>query len=160
MEMEIVQIVVAVVSAITLLVVVGGGFYWWGRMSSRVDTLENRMEELTGEVKELNGKVDAVRDELNGKIDAVRDELNGKIDAARRTQRQNRRRARRNPYRDAPHGREDNDRPCKPFPRLSRGRATRLLAASGASSSRSNAKNRGRGNSPAGRRSSGCLTPL
>ena len=64
------------VSVLTLLCLLGGWFYWWGRLSSRVDSLEQRADEL-------NDKIDTVRDELNGKIDAVRDELSGKMDAMR-----------------------------------------------------------------------------
>ena len=76
MGADVVAIVGLVMSGVTLLCVIGGGFYWWGRLSSRVDTLDKRVDEL-------NGKIDGVRDELNGKIDGVRDELNGKIDAVR-----------------------------------------------------------------------------
>ena len=76
MDTNIIAIVGLTISALTLLSLVGGGFYWWGRLSSRVEGLEKRSDEL-------NDKIDAVRDELNDKIDAVRDELSGKIDAMR-----------------------------------------------------------------------------
>ena len=94
MDTNVVAIAGLAISAVTLLCLVGGGFYWWGRLSSRVDGLENRVDELSEDMKAMNAKIDAVRDELigkmdsvqerqDGKIDAVRDELNGKIDAVR-----------------------------------------------------------------------------
>ena len=87
MDTNIIAIVGLTISALTLLSLVGGGFYWWGRLSSRVEGLEKRSDELNDKIDavrdELNDKIDAVRDELNDKIDAVRDELSGKIDAMR-----------------------------------------------------------------------------
>lgn len=68
MGTDVVAIAGLVVSGVTLLFVIGGGFYWWGRLSNRVDTLDKRVDELSG-------KVDGVRGELSGKIDRVRDEV-------------------------------------------------------------------------------------
>ena len=85
--MEVIAIAGLVISAVTLLCLIGGGFYWWGRLSIRVDRLEQRTDELNDKIDgvrdELNAKIDGVRDELSAKIDGVRDELSAKIDGVR-----------------------------------------------------------------------------
>ena len=83
MDTNIVAIAGLAISAVTLLCLVGGGFYWWGRLSSRVDGLENRVDELSEDMKATNAKIDAVRDELIGKMDSMQERQDGKIDAVR-----------------------------------------------------------------------------
>jgi len=53
-------------------------------LNGKIDSLKN---ELNGKIdsnnKELNGKIDSLKNELNGKIDSNNKELNGKIDSLR-----------------------------------------------------------------------------
>ena len=99
--MDILAIVGAVVSIITLLALVGGGFYWWGRLSSRVDRLDDDVKalrddvqsvrtELHTEIQSVRGEVQSVRSELlaeiqsmRGEMHSVRDELLAEIHSVR-----------------------------------------------------------------------------
>ena len=84
-------VVTAIVSVLTLLVVAVGGAYWLGRLSNRVDRVEEglgqldakvdrRVDELRVEIRRLDEKIDRRVDDLRSELRAEIRQLDEKMD--------------------------------------------------------------------------------
>ena len=69
----------AVASFITLLALLGGGFFWLGKLSTRVGHLENRVDQLVVEVRDLREEMakqgSELREEMAKQGSELREEM-------------------------------------------------------------------------------------
>ena len=65
----------AVTSFITLLALIGGGFFWLGKLSNRVGQLENRVDQLVVEMRDIREEMARQGTELREEMARQRSEL-------------------------------------------------------------------------------------
>ena len=72
-------IITAIVSVVSLLIVAAGGAYWLGRLSNRVDRLEEKVDQLDAKSdRQFNELRDEIR-QLDAKFERRLDELRSEL---------------------------------------------------------------------------------
>ena len=68
-------VITAIVGIISLLIVAAGGAYWLGRLSNRVDQLDEKFAQLDVKVDRLDAKIDQMDAKFDRQFNELRTEL-------------------------------------------------------------------------------------